>query len=194
MFIILIIIILLILLLMKINKKTNDVYEIAYKLGIDYLNKIDYSPNYMVMFDIDDTLLDYNLKPIKPIIKLMKECNKRNLKVIIITARDNLYTNETIADLIHNNIYLKTNEIPKKAVYYDFIYLRHSPKDDNEMFKSKVKEDLFNQNLFTIMSIGDNNIDIVGRYSGYGIKLPNRKDPRLFHLNSKKQLENVKIN
>ena len=180
--------------MMKLNKKPIGVYDVAYKLGIDYLNKIDYQPNYMVMFDIDDTLLYSTLKPIKPIIKLMKECNKRGIKVIIITARDSIYTNETIEDLMYNNIYLKEYHIPKNAVYYDYIYLRHSPQDDNEMFKSKVKEKMFNQNLFTIMSIGDNNIDIIGNYSGYGIKLPNKKDPRLFHLNSKKQLENVKIN
>ena len=34
------------------------------------------------------------------------------------------------------------------------------------------------------MSVGDNIIDIDGNYSGYFIKLPNDKDPNLYHLNS----------
>ena len=33
------------------------------------------------------------------------------------------------------------------------------------------------------MSIGDNNNDITGNFSGYYIKLPEAKDPRLYHLN-----------
>ena len=30
------------------------------------------------------------------------------------------------------------------------------------------------------MSVGDNLIDIYGRYSGYGIKLPNKTDNKLY--------------
>ena len=48
--------------------------------------------------------------------------------------------------------------------------------------------------LFTIMSIGDNIIDVVGDYSGYAIKLPNTSDPRLFHKNTLGQMVHIKIN
>ena len=51
---------------------------------------------------------------------------------------------------------------------------------------------MYTQSGFTIiMSVGDNDIDIIGEYSGYSIKLPNKTDPRLFHVNMENQLENV---
>jgi hypothetical protein len=43
------------------------------------------------------------------------------------------------------------------------------------------------------MSIGDNEIDILGDYSGYAIKLPNVNDPRLFHKDSYGNMVNIKI-
>jgi hypothetical protein len=166
-------------------KKKENIYDVAYDLGIHYLDQVGYNPRYMVMFDIDDTLLYVStMKPIKKMVKLLKECKKRNLKVAIITARDSKYTNGTLQDL--KNIGITDKD-------YDFLYLRVSPQDDHEMFKSDVKEDLYDEGFFTIMSIGDNNIDIVGPYSGYGIKLPNVSDPRLFHINNKGKLENVLI-
>ena len=162
------------------KKKTQNAYDIAYNLGINYLDIIGYNPNYGVMFDIDDTLINTTtFQGIKPIIKLLKECNKRKLKVIIITARDSIYTQDTIL------------ELEEHGIKFNFIYLRHSPEDDHELFKSNVKENLYNKGLLTIMSVGDQNIDIIGNYSGYGIKLPNKKDPRLFHINSQGKLENV---
>ena len=183
--------------------KQKNVYTIAYELGKTYLDNIQLSPNYAVMFDIDDTLISNN-KPIKPIIKLIKECNKRNIQVLIITARDSIYTIETIEDLLNVGIYPNPDKfkdiynhfqigVPKNAVFYDFYYLRHSPKDDNEMFKSNVKKELVKNEIYTIMSIGDNEIDIIGNYSGYTIKLPNIHDPRLFHKNSSGRMVNVKV-
>jgi hypothetical protein len=170
----------------KFMKKNKDVYDIAYNLGIHYLDQVGYNPRYMVMFDIDDTLLHVStMKPIKKMVKLLKECKKRNLKVAIITARDSKYKNATLHDLENLGLVFQRD--------YDFFYLRISPQDDHEMFKSDVKEDLYDQGFFTIMSVGDNTIDIVGPYSGYGIKLPNISDPRLFHVNHTGKLENVLI-
>jgi hypothetical protein len=192
-------IIVVLLLIFIFMKKNKNVYETAYDLGVNFLDNIEYSPNYAVMFDIDDTLLfSKNYKPIKPIIKLLGECNKRNITVIIITARDSMYTYETIDDLLHLDIYPKkfifdSGFVPKNAVFYDYIYLRHSPKDNHEMFKSNMKEYFAKNNIFTIMSVGDNEIDIIGKYSGYGIKLPNVNDPRLFHKNNFGQMVHVKI-
>jgi hypothetical protein len=182
-FIIIIIIITLIYLFMQ--KKKPNIYNTAYTLGINYLNNFDYNPRYTVMFDIDDTLL-LDGAPNKPILKLLKECNKRKIKVVIITARSSIYTQETIFELEENDITFN-----KGKYHYNFIYLRHSPEDDHDLFKSNVKENLYNQGYLTIMSVGDQNVDIVGKYSGYGIKLPNKTDPRLFHINGLGKLENV---
>ena len=155
-----------------------DVYLTAYDLGENYLN-IMKENNYFslkypaVMFDIDDTLIDYKGKSIKPIIKLLNKCLRENLIVLIITARINAYTDETIKQLKEHNI------------KYGFLYLR-SPTDDINTFKSNIKRKLAEENdIVTIMSIGDNIIDVDGENSGYFIKLPNHNDPNLYHLNTK---------
>ena len=163
-----------------------NVYDIAYRLCVDYLDTLDIYPNYAVMFDIDDTFISSKTyKPIKPIIKLMKECNRRNLLVLIITARDSRYTQETIDELKKNGIYSTHDDfygVPRGAIFYDFLYLRKDPQDNDNQFKSRVKEQLAKKNgIITVMSIGDNEVDVNGKYSGYSIKLPNVTDPRLFH-------------
>ena len=79
-------------------KKKQNIYNVAYTLGINYLDNFDYNPRYTVMFDIDDTLL-LDGEPNKPILKLLKECNKRKIKVVIITTRSSIYTQETIFEL-----------------------------------------------------------------------------------------------
>ena len=199
------IIIIVLVLIYFFMKKQKNVYDTAYELGMVYLNNLEYSPNYAVMFDIDDTLiLSIRNKPIAPMIKLLKECNKRGLKVLIITARDSKYTSDTIEHLMEVGIYPSENipefanlynyiDKPKNAGFYDFIYLRHSPQENNDQFKSKVKENLAKHGLFTVMSVGDNEIDVLGDYSGYGIKLPNFTDPRLFHKNNLGQMVHVKV-
>ena len=167
-------------------KQNSDVYNRAYRLGVKYLDTVNLQPNYAVMFDIDDTFIDSrHYKPIKPIIRLMKYCNKNDILVLIVTARDSIYTKDTIEELALNGIYSKhDNFYPsgKNAIFYDYLYLRKDPEDNHNMFKSNVKERLARKNgVITIMSIGDNEVDIVGGYSGYSIKLPNTRDPRLFH-------------
>jgi len=164
----------------------NKVYEVAYTLGMNYL-KIANHNNFFdlkhpaVMFDIDDTLIHYTGKPIKPIIKLLNECIKLNLTVIIITARDSQYTDETI------------KELKKHGIKCDLLYLR-KPTDDLRKFKSKIKEYLKeNEDITIILSVGDNIIDVDGEYSGYFIKLPNTSDSKLYHLNSEKKLEVVQV-
>ena len=198
------IIIVVVILIYFFMKKTKNVYDVAYDLGTVYLNNLECSPNYAVMFDIDDTIISSNGKPIKPIIKLLKECNKRGIRVFIITARDSIYTSDTIEQLMENDIYPSESipefanlynyiDKPKKAGFYDFIYLRHNPQENNDHFKSKVKENLAEKGIFTVMSIGDNEIDVLGDYSGYAIKLPNIHDPRLFHKNNIGQMVHVKV-
>jgi hypothetical protein len=190
-FYVLILIILLILIIINFKSDFADsdmkLYDIAYELGINYLNVIDYSglSNPAVMFDIDDTLLKVpgkpggKFKPIRPIIKLLNECRRRGLIIIIITARDSIFTRETKQDLSDFNI------------KYDYLYLRQSPRDDYQLFKSDIKKSYHENGINIIMSVGDNEIDIVGTYSGYGIKLPNRQDPKLYHITYNGILENV---
>jgi predicted secreted acid phosphatase len=166
--------------------KQNVLYETAYDLGVNYLNIIKKMNivNPTVMFDIDDTLLyvndDYSLTPIKSMIKLLNYCIRNGFIVLIITARDSRSLAQTKRDLSKNKI------------NYDYLYLRISPQDDYNTFKSDIKKmymDYYELNI--VMSIGDNDIDINGPNSGYSIKLPNKSDPRLFHINMEGKLENI---
>jgi hydroxymethylpyrimidine pyrophosphatase-like HAD family hydrolase len=167
-----------------------NVYTTAYNLGMFYLSTIKPSPNYAVMFDIDDTLLNTkNEKGIKPMIQLLHECNKMGIKVIIITARDSIHTHGTVHDLMKIGIYPNNGSINYDNIHYDYLYLRESPQDNNELFKSNVKQKYAKHGIYTIMSIGDNDIDIIGNYSGYAIKLPNIHDPRLFHKVNEKMVQ-----
>jgi len=168
------------------NMKQNVLYDTAYELGVHYLEIIKNLEirNPTVMFDIDDTLLyvndDYSLTPIKSMIKLLNYCIRNGFIVLIITARDSRSLAQTKKDLSKNKI------------RYDYLYLRMSPQDDHHLFKSDAKKMyLDHYHLTTVMSVGDNEIDINGPYSGYSIKLPNKSDPRLFHINTYGKLENV---
>jgi predicted secreted acid phosphatase len=168
----------------KDSFKGSSLYEAAHDLGVNYLKLIKNNfPNPMVMFDIDDTLLNVNddgsLSPIKPIIKLLKYCLNNGFIVLILTARDSRYLKGT------------KNDLKENGIDYDYLYLRKSPEDDHQFFKSEVKRKYTEQGFTVVMSIGDNDIDIIGDYSGYSIKLPNKTDPRLFHINAYGQLQNV---
>jgi len=159
----------------------NDLYLIAYDVGIEHienLKKTKIQNKGAVMFDIDDTLLEvtenesghFHLKPIKPIINLLNYCINNGLLVIIITARDSVFKNQTIKDLNKHNI------------KYSGLYCRQSPEQDYENFKSDIKAHLFKEfDVKILMSVGDNWIDIIGDYSGYCIKLPNKSDPCLYY-------------
>ena len=166
------------------------VYKTASALGHKYINginKVNKTNKNAVMFDIDDTLLyvkNDSLIPIKPMIDLLNYCIKKNLLIIIITARDQKYKKYTIDDLNNNGI------------NYSFLYLRKSPEDDNENFKSKIKEQLYSDyGIKILMSIGDQYIDIIGPKSGYGLKLPSKTDKKLYETSPDgSKLIEVKLN
>jgi hypothetical protein len=82
------------------------------------------------------------------------------------------------------------NDLDKWNIDYDYLYLRQANKDDPFYFKDKVKKE-FSKKYNILMSIGDHYQDIYGEHSGYSIKLPNKTDPRLFHINTLGQLENI---
>ena len=134
----------------------------------------------MMQNTIYDTLINLNGKAIKPMIKLLNKCISEGILVIIITARSNVYYNETV------------NQLASFNIKYGVLYLRDDSLDDINTFKSNIKEVLSkNSNINTIMSIGDNIVDINGDFSGYWIKLPNRQDPNLYHLNEKGLTEKI---
>jgi predicted secreted acid phosphatase len=190
--IILIIILVIFLIILHVNQKEKfmkrDIYSIAYNIGIDYLNSIVVPYKGAVMFDIDDTLLEVRnhkqnkitFRAIKPMINLLNECINNGLLVIIITARDNEGKQQTI------------NDLAKYKINYSALYCRHSPKQNYENFKSDIKEHLFKDfDIKILLSVGDNWIDIVGNYSGFCIKLPNKSDPSLYYGPNVKNLTKI---
>jgi predicted secreted acid phosphatase len=167
-------------------RKNVNIYQVAYDLGINYLNTMNKRDYYnlkhpAVMFDIDDTLIDYSGSPIKPIIKLLNKCLSEELMVIIITARSSIFYDHTV------------NELIKNKIKWTYLYMRNA-NDSINTFKSNIKKNLAqNEDINIIMSIGDNIIDIDGEYSGYWIKLPNNNDPNLYHLNSNGKPELINV-
>jgi len=196
----LIILILVLFILFYLIKKDNNKsfmipnlkkYKIAEKMGKWYIKEYNSTFGIIpyktaVMFDIDDTLLYINDSPhfknkrskttlIKPMKELLDYCINNDLLIIIITARDNNYKGYTIQQL---------NEY---SINYSFLYLHEGyqgeTNDDFTNFKSKLKKELYNKyKIKIIMSVGDNYIDIVGAYSGYGLKLPNKTDSSLYEV------------
>jgi len=196
----LIILILVLFILFYLIKKDNNKsfmipdlkkYKIAEKMGKWYIKEYNSTFGIVpyktaVMFDIDDTLLYINDSThfknkrskttlIKPMKELLDYCINNDLLVIIITARDNNYKSYTIQQL---------NEY---SINYSFLYLHEGyqgeTNDDFTNFKSKIKKELYNKyKIKIIMSVGDNYIDIVGSYSGYGLKLPNKTDSNLYEV------------
>ena len=180
----------------KINFKDNEemipnlkLYKTAFELGYDYINSYVISKKNAVMFDIDDTLLyvrengnNLTLTPIKPIIELLNYCIVKGLVVIIITARDSIYKDQTI------------NDLNRHSINYSFLYLRKNGEDDINTFKQSVKQYLYeNHRLKIIMSVGDQNIDVSGSYSGYGIKLPRKGEPKLYISPNGSQLIEIRV-
>ncbi len=160
-------------------------YTNAEKLGKMYINnyikKVGSLPSKAaVMFDIDDTLLFVpnkgdNLVLIKPMKNLLDFCIKKGLLVIIITARDNNYRDYTI------------DELNKNSINYSSLYLHESFQGETQEnfnnFKSNIKKELFQKyKIVILMSVGDQIIDIIGKHSGYGLKLPNKTDPSLYEV------------
>jgi len=143
------------------------IYNEAYNIGKNFLKRRKKYVNEAVMFDIDDTLFDYNQLPIKDIINLLNLAKKLKYVIIIITARSHQeYVHETI-DLLKN-------------INYDILYLRKED-DDLNTFKNDIKRELFfKNNIKIVLSVGDNWIDVNGSYSGEYIKLPNNNDFNLY--------------
>ena len=121
------------------------------------------------MFDIDGTLFDYSLQPIKPIIDLLFLAYSYIYIIIIITARPEDSTTVT------------KQLLDSESLPYDYLFLRKS-SDDLNTFKSEIKQSLkINNKIEIVLSVGNNWIDVNGSYSGHYIKLANEKDSTIYY-------------
>jgi len=125
--------------------------EEAKKRGIEILENHDFHPNDAVMFDIDDTLIYYNMKPNTSIIELAKRSKDLGYKVVIITARPDYKENRRITE-----DELKVNNIEYDLLFYTTHHNKHN-----------IKQQLSSN---FILSVGDMWTDVTN--SLHYIKLP----------------------
>ena len=126
-----------------------------------------------VMFDIDDTLVNYYGNPLKEIIEIYQHAKQSGYRIIIITARSNEYENHT------------KKELESLGIQYDFLYLRR-PEHNYDTFKEEYKQRLKTRyGVDIVLSLGDQWVDVNGKVSGLGIKLPSIQDKNMYIIKRK---------
>jgi len=134
-------------------------YTVAKKLGVKCVSNRTVTQKDAVMFDIDETLIHVNGKPIKEMISLIQTCMRLGYLIIIITARPDYLVNHT-----HTQIQLAKFNIPYNEVYF-------VPAEKKSATKKAT-------GYRYVLSVGDMDTDI--GHSDNFIKLPNYADPNVY--------------
>ena len=124
---------------------------------MDILEKIPFSPNQAVVFDIDDTLIDSSTYQIIPkVFELYQYCRNKGYHIYIITARPR----------IPYGIQLTLQQLRGLGIS-GFKNIAFRPPLELSMphYKLNARKAIKDN---VIMSIGDKSWDI-GQYGGYGI-------------------------
>lgn len=125
------------------------------------LRKIKEKRGKVVVFDVDDTLVDKDFNPIEPVVNFYKWCKQQGLTPVIITARAG----------IPENIHFTIVSLDKLEITgYDHIYFRKIEQNDVYTFKKNCRRDVNNNIGPVIASVGDMFWD-VGEYGGYPVLL-----------------------
>lgn len=133
---------------------------------IELLNTIPKIKKNIVIFDIDDTLINTtNWLENKPIVDFYKYLINNGYNTAIITARENqpYVINNTIKDLESIGV---TN-------YKYLIFMNYQQENDILKYKENARKYITNQGYEPIMSIGDKYWDM-GKYGGIGILVSSR--------------------
>jgi predicted secreted acid phosphatase len=140
-------------------------YELLEKISGQiktYLDIVELPKNPVVIYDIDDTLIDDYGKPICPIIDTYRYARQKGIKTVLITARVGVpeaikFTNEQLQKYgLCDNLYT---------------YFRPPNRTDVERYKLMARQNIYEKGYNAVMSIGDMPWD-VGPYSGVGVLLP----------------------
>ena len=134
-------------------------YTIAKTLGVKCVSQRIVRENDAVMFDIDETLIHVDGRPIDEIISLVQTCRSLGYRIIIITARPDIPMNH----------YFTQVQLVKFGIPYNEVYFVR-PEMKTEIKKST--------GLRFILSVGDMDTDI--GHSENFIKLPNYSDPQVY--------------
>jgi predicted secreted acid phosphatase len=113
----------------------------------------------VVVFDIDDTLINTLGEPIMDVMEFYKYVKIIGFKTIIITAREGTPL----------NIKLTIDELKRFGISdYQGIYFRDPTQLNIEQYKINSRKNVLNLGFNTVMSVGDMYWDI-GIYGGIGI-------------------------
>ena len=128
---------------------------------VEKINSIEIPQNAVMIFDIDQTLLDKNNNPIMPVVNLFHFVKQKGIHPVIITARLGFDANiqKTREDLAKHNVL--------SALLIYFLPMGKDPRNYKLMARKNVHE----RGFTVIMSIGDQPWDI-GDYGGLGFLLP----------------------
>ena len=137
----------------KINMIENSIINTLDK-SID-TDKMDRS---IVIYDIDDTLIDSQGNPIEHIIRTYKYALSKGYKIAIITARPGF---------IDNIEYTRAQLLKAGIDNYDVIFFRPEHYKDIATYKLKCRKHLHELDYNIVASIGDAYWDI-GEYGGVG--------------------------
>lgn len=128
------------------------------------LNNIPIPKNGVIVYDIDDTLIDSAERPLYSIINTYHHAVFLGLKPVFITARVG-----TSQNINYTQNLLKKYGLENSLCMYFRPPDNHNPYD----FKLSCRKNIHENGYQVIMSIGDMPWDI-GEYGGIGIKLPNK--------------------
>jgi hypothetical protein len=131
--------------------------------NIDILRTSVYSDNSIIIFDIDNTLLDSEGNRISAIVTLYDYIKLLEIPIAIITSR--IGTKENI-EKTQKQLY--TNKI----LGYKYIYFLKPLDYDVYNFKNKARKDIMKKGYKIIMTIGDSDWDLYHGDNSIAVKVP----------------------
>ena len=138
-----------------------SISEIANEF-IKTLNSLQFYENSVIVYDIDDTLIDTSGKTIEPIINTYHYAKKMGIATVIITARPGT----------RENIEKTKEQLSQHGITgYKYMYFIPRDKQDPMTFKYIARRNLHERGYNVAMSIGDMPWDI-GYYGGIGFQVP----------------------
>ena len=154
----------------------NNIYKI--------FTNISRKNNSVIIFDIDETLINNNGEKIDEIINFFNYIKYNNFIPIIITARPN-----------NNKSILYTENQLKKFNITGYKYIYFMPKGYNvENYKKIARKDIIQKGYKIEMSIGDKYWDI-GKYSNLGVLVKSEKNKikiKIFYIKPKNNNKTLK--
>lgn len=131
--------------------------------AINQLSSMNIPPNAVIVFDIDDTLIrSIDGSCIKQIVMVYNYAKMLGIRPILITFRRDL------PDVLY---YTKKQLIDCGIIGYDSLYLCPPDITDPWKYKYGARKDIHMRGMKVVMSIGDEDWDVSGGYTGVGIKV-----------------------